>query len=753
MVCEFLERRTIKFSFFKHTVPVHFLGIPINVSQKNIALAREFTLPQYRLAGTWEILRSHKKRMIKLPVDVSPVNFGDPQQVSVYNQPLDRVEARGLGFSEMQSYWALPFHDFAIAGDVCTIKDKHDRQLYDQIIVATVNPVWIYAMTPLSDKTQRLTLNHFFDQTAKGGGGSWRTRTLPRIKLAPLGGRFSSVVAVHDEVSDKVLLVEPDSGSIISLQIDEHTDVFAPLRDMVQRVGSAQNKPSSHFRLVTDFAQDNKLLFYTPGSNRVQMIDLSLDAPMSYKLELPILIESLHPLNEHQYLVSARDISDSSMTGEENSEPVSRLYLLRRESADEPMPSTLNPIVQNMSEEGENTTDITKINRHGLSDFGLKMVLGENMSSPNTIFNSSQSYATLVMGFPELEFSANEVYHWPKLAEDNVKPEPTTNRTDRGKNNVFLRESCQIISPISADKIPTAFKENNYGLSTPGNIMAYLQVVDLMAGKLRFIPVPEASTQGSVYASWYKQTYPDQVIAISPMSNEGLVSVDNAGTVRIWETGVANLSRSLGEWRRMVGELDHRDLMIKRDQVGDMDAPKHGQIDPTGAPHVGGNTWAGGTGGRDTAGLGGIGGPYRLDAGHNVHQLSDEVKQQVPEHIRKAAREMNRKAYAERLREIKMSEFDAHLYEQYSVQVRKQVQSLKNIINSLQAKAKDRQWLKNQTEGELDDTRLIEGITGEKNIYKRRGEQDPEPGSVQEKPKRLRLVVDVSGSMYRFNGQ
>ena len=97
--------------------------------------------------------------------------------------------------------------------------------------------------------------------------------------------------------------------------------------------------------------------------------------------------------------------------------------------------------------------------------------------------------------------------------------------------------------------------------------------------------------------------------------------------------------------------------------------------------------------------MGGIGGPYRLDAGHDVHQLSDEVKAQVPEHIRQAAREMNRKAYEERLRAIKMSEFDSQQYEVYSSQVRKQVTSLKNIINSLQAKAKDRQWLKNQTEG------------------------------------------------------
>lgn len=38
---------------------------------------------------------------------------------------------------------------------------------------------------------------------------------------------------------------------------------------------------------------------------------------------------------------------------------------------------------------------------------------------------------------------------------------------------------------------------------------------------------------------------------------------------------------------------------------------------------MGGNTWAGGTGGRDTAGLGGKGGPYRLDKGHDVHQVGD----------------------------------------------------------------------------------------------------------------------------------
>lgn len=32
--------------------------------------------------------------------------------------------------------------------------------------------------------------------------------------------------------------------------------------------------------------------------------------------------------------------------------------------------------------------------------------------------------------------------------------------------------------------------------------------------------------------------------------------------------------------------------------------------------NTGGNTWAGGSGGFDTAGLGGVGGPYRLDSGN-----------------------------------------------------------------------------------------------------------------------------------------
>ena len=38
-------------------------------------------------------------------------------------------------------------------------------------------------------------------------------------------------------------------------------------------------------------------------------------------------------------------------------------------------------------------------------------------------------------------------------------------------------------------------------------------------------------------------------------------------------------------------------------------------------------------GGMNTAGLGGVGGPYRLDGGNAVYQVSDFDKSQVPEEV------------------------------------------------------------------------------------------------------------------------
>lgn len=52
-------------------------------------------------------------------------------------------------------------------------------------------------------------------------------------------------------------------------------------------------------------------------------------------------------------------------------------------------------------------------------------------------------------------------------------------------------------------------------------------------------------------------------------------------------------------------------------------------------------------------------------------------------------------------------------------------------LADLAAKEEERVWIKRQTDGELDDSRLTEGLTGEATVYKRRGMAKPELGRPQ----------------------
>lgn len=114
---------------------------------------------------------------------------------------------------------------------------------------------------------------------------------------------------------------------------------------------------------------------------------------------------------------------------------------------------------------------------------------------------------------------------------------------------------------------------------------------------------------------------------------------------------------------------------------------------------------------------------------------------------------MNREAFAKRLKEIDMSEHQAGAYEEIRQPVAQEIEQLRVILAAVEAKKSERKWLRNQTTGELDDRKLVDGVVGEKAIYRRRGEEDRLPGMHQDKPKSLCFLMDVSGSMYRFNGQ
>ena len=178
-----------------------------------------------------------------------------------------------------------------------------------------------------------------------------------------------------------------------------------------------------------------------------------------------------------------------------------------------------------------------------------------------------------------------------------------------------------------------------------------------------------------------------------------------------------------------------------------LDSPHLGKWDEKNEAHVGGNQWAGGTGGSNTAGLGGRGGPYRLDRGHKVHQVTEEAKTQVSEEARTEARRMAEEGLKKRLAEINMSEQEWDMYRRFVDPIKDDIVRLKSVLNQVNNKNVEKGWIRRQKHGELDDAALVDGITGEKHIFKRRGTVEDYGPSQQ--PKELRFVVDVSGSMYR----
>lgn len=175
---------------------------------------------------------------------------------------------------------------------------------------------------------------------------------------------------------------------------------------------------------------------------------------------------------------------------------------------------------------------------------------------------------------------------------------------------------------------------------------------------------------------------------------------------------------------------------------------KHGEVDDQ--EHHGGNTWAGGTGGTDTAGLGGIIGPYRLDKGHQIHQVSPEEKKQVPKHIAEEAKRMGQEALRERLAAIGMSESDYASYQRLQDRVRPAIVQLRAVLMGLRAAEGERTWVRGQSDGVWDDGKIVEGIVGDKNVYKRRVDSAESNSFQQKLKKRVVFVLDVSASMYRF---
>ena len=116
----------------------------------------------------------------------------------------------------------------------------------------------------------------------------------------------------------------------------------------------------------------------------------------------------------------------------------------------------------------------------------------------------------------------------------------------------------------------------------------------------------------------------------------------------------------------------------------------------------------------------------------------------------RSARELVSNASKTARADVNMLEEDLSVYDELYATVENEITQLRVVLQAVEAKEKERVWLRGKTSGEMDDTRLVDLAIGEKNVYKKRGQKE-ESRLVQRLPKRLSFVVDVSGSMAYFN--
>ncbi|KAG0097282.1 von Willebrand factor A domain-containing protein 8 [Podila epicladia] len=701
-------------------------GIPVGLeSEFTIQLGKQVEVSEPILTETWK--KAPSEAPVQCQVKSQPVVFRGGWNVTPgVARDLERSEGRSVVFSEQLYHFKIPTR-----GEALDIISTEKGNLY----AISTNPVTLHYIDAAHRSVRSADMYEYFPLQ----------KAPPRLRLALVKTRGGSqFLCMHNPADNSFLSLDIAKDSIVSVMLNG----LAPVQSLM-------DKSQAHLGFIAFFQE-----------NRSNVIVIDFNTGNQHIVELPVQVAAFYMIDPRLWLVKDCQNGD--------------YHLVYTSDVDAPVPNMiqhvsitglgakakhrLTYVSEPVVEEGNANSDTLRM-LHTTND-GVVMAMAKNMEN---VLNRDPEAAMDVFSFMR------------PIADDTVK----NMYSNLQSASLYMSKTQQMAKIIPS---PSGKNEGHLELFSPSERRIWRVLVPLS--------IPVTSTlRSDAPMTGFKGLQQDRVVASMAELNDGsLLTMDNSGFVRVWQVDAADLFQSASTWKKLVGTLDSRTLSILyKDEKGQYVNADGELVGPDGKVIVDGgegdmppglessssdaSSSGGGGGGGGGSGGGGGGGEGEGDGSgdgdgngsgsgsgerngapkdgrkpnfDDVSKLDIRTNAPPPKLVSDAQIEMHNMTMRKHLASMDMTAADAKIYMNYLENVQREIRELRVILEGIEAKNKERVWLKNQSSGDLDDTKLIEGLTGDHNIYKLRGDQDPEMG-FQQKPKKMLFVFDLSASMFRFN--